>query len=751
MTSVIKSSLAGGEVSPAVAARVDLQRYQSSLKTCKNFMVMAHGGVKNRPGFEFVTEVKDSTKAVRLIPFEFNTLQTYILEFGNLYIRVIKDGEQVLEANKTITGITQANPAVVTSASHGFSNGDEVYISGVVGMTQVNGLKFIVAGATANTFQLTGINSTGYTAYSSGGTAARVFTLVTPYVEADLFDLSFVQSADVMTICHPTYAPRDLTRTGHAAWTLTAITFAPSVATPTGQATAVTGSTGTTYSYKITAVDEDTLDESLPTAAVTASAASTLNTSNYVTITWTDPGGTVGHWNVYKLKGGSYGFIGKADLATFKDDGITAETSDSPPEARNPFNATGDYPSVTGYYQQRKLFANTDNKPQTVWFSRTGNYANMSVSTPTKDDDAITASIAARQVNEIRHLVPLTDMIVLTSGGEWKISGVDKVITPSSIRIEPQGYRGATKVPPVIIGNTVLYIQRGELVRDLGYAFESDSYTGNDLSVLARHLFDGYSIADWTYALSPDSIVWAVRSDGTMLALTYMREHEVWGWHRHTTDGTFESVASVAEGDENAVYVVVRRNIGGANKRYIERLHTRVFSSVEDCFFLDCALTYDGAAADEISGLDHLNGETVSALADGNVITGLTVTNGTVTLPYNASVVHVGLPYTCEIETLNLDAGGGGETIQGKKKRISNVTVRVEESRGMWVGPDSDHLREYKQRATEAYNAPIALATGDFEIILSPSWNSNGRIVVQQNDPLPLTILSIIPEVVIGG
>jgi len=171
-------------------------------------------------------------------------------------------------------------------------------------------------------------------------------------------------------------------------------------------------------------------------------------------------------------------------------------------------------------------------------------------------------------------LVPLSDLVVLTSGGEWlMVSNDGKVITPSSIALKPQGYRGASDVPPLVIGNTILYVQsKGSIIRDLAYALESDTYTGNDLTVLSNHLFAGKQIVEWAYSQAPHSMVWAVLDDGSVAALTYMREHEVWGWSRHDTDGTFESVCSVAEGNEDATYFVVKRTINGTTKRYIERL-----------------------------------------------------------------------------------------------------------------------------------------------------------------------------------
>jgi hypothetical protein len=247
--------------------------------------------------------------------------------------------------------------------------------------------------------------------------------------------------------------------------------------------------------------------------------------------------------------------------------------------------------------------------------------------------------------------------------------------------------------------------------------------------------------------------VHAVRSDGKALALTFNRDQEVVAWTHWDTDGDYESVASVREttagGREDSVYFVVERIINGATVRYIERQHTRYFSAVEDAFFVDCGLTYDGAEATEISGLDHLEGEEVVVLADGNLIPNLTVADGKITLARAAAKVHVGLEYDADVETLNVEAPQ--DTIQGKQKKISSVTVRLEKSRGLFIGPDADNLVEMKQREFEAMGEPTGLLTGDKTIILKPDWNSNGRIFMRSVPGLPLTILAVIPDLTVGG
>jgi hypothetical protein len=301
----------------------------------------------------------------------------------------------------------------------------------------------------------------------------------------------------------------------------------------------------------------------------------------------------------------------------------------------------------------------------------------------------------------------------------------------------------------------------GGVIRDFSYDYTQDSYVGKDLTILARHLFKDREIAAWDYAQAPDSIVWVVLDDGALVSLTYMKEQDVWAWTRHESgahgDAHFEDVTVIEENGEDVPYFIVRRTINGQTKRYIERLHSRSFSGVEDAFFVDCGLTYSGAPTQTISGLSHLEGQQVVALADGNVVRNLTVTGGTVRLQNAAAKVHIGLPMTAAIETLDLDLGQvqGLGTVQGRAKTVSEVTMRVENTRGIFTGPEdgdrnSDKLVEYKQRRDEAWNEAIQLYTGDVRITPYWDWNNSGSLWVKQFDPLPMTILALMPDVTLG-
>ena len=480
-----------------------------------------------------MAEVKDSSLATRIIPFSFNTEQTYILEFGNLYMRVHKDGEQVLETgtDKAVSAITAANPPVLTTATHSYVTGQEVYISGIVGMTQLNGRNFKITVLSATTFSLqnlsgTNINASAYTAWSSGGTSSIVYTLTTVYTTAQLWEFKFAQTADEMTITHATHPVKTLTRTGHSAWTLTSDTFAPLQPAPTSGSVTPDVGASKTWLYQVTAVNDESGEESLPLSTSTTSGHATTPAN---TVAWTGGAGASVH-NVYRSDNGIYGYIGRTEDSSFYDSNIDPILTDTPPKARDPFSGAGLYPSVPGFIDQRLVFANSNTYLQRLWLSQTGNHSNMSVSSPAADDDAITVTIAARQVNEVRHLVSLGDLVVFTSGGEWLMSGVDGVITPAGIQVKPQTYYGSTQLPPITAGEVVIFMQPGQYIRDLSYKFEVDSYTGNDISILARHLFDENTIDDWAYAQVPHAQIWGVRDDGIICGLTYVREQKIYGW-----------------------------------------------------------------------------------------------------------------------------------------------------------------------------------------------------------------------------
>lgn len=675
-------SFAGGEISPEMFGRIDLSKFQTGLRLARNMEVLPHGPVRNRAGTQYVNTVKDSTKRVRLIPFSFNTQQTFALEFGDGYVRFHTNGQTL-----------EASPGVP-------------------------------------------------------------YEVVTPYTQDEVFDIHYVQSADVLTLVHQNHPPAELRRLGATNWQYTVISFSPTLPAPTGVAVTPTLTGATTYTYAVTALAPDSLDESVASAQVFTTNDLTL-VGHFNTVTWGAVAGAI-RYNVYKIRNGVLGYIGQTPGLSFVDDNIEADVSISPPNASNPFVGAGNYPGAVSYFEQRRAFAGTINKPQTVWATVSGTEKNLNQSLPVQDDDAIVFTIAAREVNTIRHLVPLTNLLLLTASAEWRVQSTDSgALTPSTISARPQSYIGSNMVQPQVVGNRIVYPRaRGGRVNELAYSFDAQGYVTNDLSLLAQHLFDGYSIVDMALPKAPYQIAWFVSSGGDLLGLTYVPEQQVAGWHHHDT-GTadkFESVCTVGEGDEDAVYVIVNRTMNGTQTRFVERLHSRRFATQADAYFVDCGATYRGAPTNTVSGLTWLEGMTVNILGDGAVYPQQVVTGGTITLdaPAMCSTITVGLPITAQMQTLPLafEAQAAG---QGRQKNVNKVWVRVVDSGAFFAGPRFDALREPKWRVSEPWNSPPALRTEQIDLDITPSWQADGSVCIQQTYPLPLTVAAMTLEVSIGG
>lgn len=721
-TRILQRSFGGGEVTPEFWGRSDDVRYQMGLATCRNFLVKPQGPVENRPGTQFVREVKDSSKATRLIPFTFSTSQTMALELGAGYLRFHTNGATLLHpAASAYNGATA------------YSVGDLVAQGGVT--------YYCIAATTGNAPP----NATYWYAQPASG----VYEIPTPYAEADLFGVKYVQSADVMTLVHVNHKPVELRRLGATTWTLVPIIFNSLLTPPTGLSATATGGTGTTYRYVVTRVGSLDSDESIASAEATCNgnlfASGAKNTVNWTAVT-----GAV--YYVYRFSGGMFGYIGRSSSGSFVDDNFAPDTSRTPPVTQTIFSAAGDYPGAVSYFEQRRVFAGTLNQPQNIWMTRSGTESNMNYSLPVRDDDSIQFRVAAREANTIRHIVPLTNLLLLTSGAEWRVTSVNSdAVTPSTIAVAPQSYIGCSDVTPCIIANNIVYAaNRGGHLREMAYSYNANGYTSGDLSLRAPHLFDERQIRDMAYAKAPYPVVWTVSSSGELIALTYIPEQQVGAWHRHDTDGAFESVAVVAEAQDDVPYFIVRRTIGGQTKRYVERLHPRPFATQADAFFVDCGLTYSGVPADTFSGLDHLEGKTVSVLGDGAVMPPQVVTGGSITLPREVSKAHIGLPITADLETLpiSFEAPGGG---QGMVKNVNQAWLRLYRSGGVFVGPNFDKLTEMKQRTNEPYGSPPSLKTDEMRITLDPAWTRSGQICLRQTDPLPLTLTSLAVEVTLGG
>ena len=758
--SVQLTNFTAGELSPRLDGRNDLSKYPSGCKTLENFIVYPHGSAARRSGTQFISEVKTSANKTRLIPFEFSTTQTYILEFGNQYIRIYKDKGQV----------------------------------------------------------------------QSGGSAVEI---ATPYLTAELFDIKFAQSADVMYIVHPNHATRKLSRTSHINWTLTTCNF-------------------TNGPFQDTNTSTTTLTPSATTGSVTITASANTFVSTDV-----DRLVRIGD-GIAKITG----FTSATEVnATTSTD--FANTNASTNFSLGAFSTTTGFPSTVTFFEQRLVFAGTINQPQTIFFSKSGDYENMdaNIGGTISDSDAIIYTIASNQVNAIRFMTATRTLIIGTAGGEFSVSGggADVAITPTNILIKKQSNHGAANLDALAVGNVTLFMQRARRkMRELAYNFDVDGYIAPDMTILAEHITEG-GITQMAYQQEPNQIIWLVRGDGELIGFTYQREQQVTAWHRHIFGGKFgeatitvtdfaniadntkivltksdgtsttfnsatsatsgkfhttssnnqtatnlktlidadsnftatvstntvtikettpqstgfltittgdttrlastdegkaicESVAVIPTDDtEYEVYIIMKRTINGSTKRYIEVLNTFDFTETDNTTFnfLDSQLDYNGSATTTISGLSHLEGQTVSILADGATHADKVVSSGSITLDRSSTKVKVGLSYTSLLQTMRIDAGARDGTSQSKTKRIYEITIRLFESVGVEVGPDLNNLERIPFRSSaNAMDQGITPFTGDKEVEFRGNYETDGFVFVRQTQPLPLTILSLYPRLV---
>jgi len=605
-TRTFSKAFSAGEVSPEMFGRIDDAKYQQGAAKMRNFIAKPQGPAQNRPGFKFVKEVKDSTKATRLLSFTFNTVQTMVIEMGNTYFRFHTQGQTL-----------QYTDGAAWNGGTNYTVGD---------IAKYSGTNYYAKTAHSNSQPP---NATNWYALP----ADMTYEIPSPYLEAELFDLHYVQSADVMTLVHPNHPPRELRRLGATKWELKLIDFGSPIAAPGGVSVAayipasasINTDTYQAHEYVVTSIAANLVDESAQ-----SSSASVQNnifvTGAKNTVTW-NAVAAADRYRVYKNQGGIYGFIGETTATTIIDDNIGPDFSVTPPIYENDFVGSGNYPGAVSYFEQRRVFAGTNNAPQNIWMTKSGTESNMSFGLPIRDDDRIEFRVAAREANTIRHIVPLTNLLMLTGSAEWRVTSVNSdAITPTSISVKPQSYVGANNAQPVIVNNSMVYAaSRGGHVRELGYNWQANGFITGDVSIRAAHLFDNFEIVDIGMAKAPLPVVWFVNNQGLLLGLTYVPEQQIGAWHQHDTDGLFESVAVVSEGADDVVYCVIKRTINGATKRYIERMGTRIYATQRDSFFVDSGSTYDGTNTDNSrtvtisGGTNYTRGESVTVTTNYNL------------------------------------------------------------------------------------------------------------------------------------
>jgi len=746
-----------GELSTLMLGRQDLTKYASGLFVCLNTIPLTQGAWTRRPGLAFLHQAKHHDKVSRVFPFQYSVTQTYTLEFGEQYIRFFTAHGILTQAGQSITGISNAATAVLSySGADTYANGDRVIVTGVAGMTQVNNREFVVTNvnAGANTFELfdtdgTAVHSTSYGAWTSGGTVAEIFQVTTAFDETDISDVRITQSADTLFIMHPDFPTQKLVRVSALSWTLSDVAF-------------------TDGPYDALNTTATTLTPSAATGSITLTASAITGINNDTGFQTTDID------RLIRIQEGSvWGYV--VITAWTSTTVVTATVLSTLTNVSAKVNwrmgiwsDTTGFPSCGTFYEDRLFLAGAATFPQRLDGSKTGVYTSFSPSSTAgtvADDNAVAFTMNADDVNAIHWLSPNEKgLLVGTSRGEWQVkaSSLNEALTPTNISAKPSTRHGSADMAPVQAARAVLFVQRANRkLRELAYVFEADGFRAPDMTLLSEHIMRP-GVTELAYQEQPQAIVWGVRSDGVLLGFTYERDQDVIAWHRHELGGqsdvdgllvpVVESVAVVPEplGTRDELYAIVKRYINGGTKRYIEYM-SKIWEegdAQEDAFHVDCGWTQiDSPASAIITGLWHLEGETVGVYADGAKLPEQTVTNGTLTLDNAAIIKTLGYLYNSDGQTLPIEAGAQDGSAQGKIKRIHRVGFWLMDTLGLKYGPDADNLTELVVRQWgDDFGVVTALFTGVVRERFEGDYDKLGQIYWRSDGPFPGTVLAVMPQ-----
>lgn len=898
MPEIVQPSFASGELTPSLHSRVDLARYYTSLRTCRNWIVRPTGGVVNRAGSVYVASAKYPARICRLIEFKFNKTQTYVLEFGHLYLRIFYRGAPVLypvghaSAGQVVEVVTIWPEGAlrfldITQSADVMTICHVGYPTQQLGRYDNHDWRLSAFANVGGPFQELNVDDTK-TVYASAYTGSVTLTASSAIFNSDMVGqmIKIEQAPDSYTLRWEVQKEIEINTVRRAEVSYyqainsgTTGTMRPS----TLEGVEADGDPGIVWQYLhsgfgivlitgytsptvVTGTVLSRLPDSVVTGGLTRGITGAVIGLEPVPPAGEDPGAPgynaritcpahgFSTGNSVTITG-VLGMVGinvtaqiiLVDVNTFELSGIygsgvyagggsavkTLLATNTYKWALESWGGDQGYPATSSYYQQRQIFGGTPARPHEVQMSRSAGFLDFGQSNPILDDDGLTFSLNSGSVGEIMHFIGLKQLVALTTEGPWIINKEQGVPVPTT---DPQGEGGASTIAPLKVGKQALYVEdKGGIIRALGYEFSSDTYEGKDLTVTADHLFKGRTVVSWAYQKVPYRCIWMVLDNGVMVGLTYLIEQEVVAWHRHDTDGAYESVCCIPEDGEDAVYVAVRRTIGGVATRYIERFASRTFATLKDAFIVDSGLTYDGRdagaaitwtlsdgeewtyqetltfttdvdyftgasdvgdvivvtdaegnrirlrimeyisadavgvlpsrtipeelrdvatvgfdlARDTFTGLGHLEGKTVSILADGNVAQPAVVTGGAVSIAQPAAVVHIGLPIIADIETLDVNAQGA--SWQDRVKNINSVSLMVQDTRGLLAGPDEDHLLETRAEISGNYDQFYQEVNGIMTINILSDWTKGGRVFVRQEDPLPATILAVIPQVAVSG
>ena len=744
-----------GEWSPLMLGRQDVEKYKAALATCLNSLPLAQGAWTRRPGMAYLHQCRHHDKLARVIPFQYSVTQTYVLEFGEEYIRFFADNGIVTYTSQSITSITKASVGVVTKIAHGYSNNHRVIFTSVTGMTELNNREFVVTNKTNDTFELydsdgVAVNTTSFTTFTAG-TMARIFEVTTAFQEDELALLRVVQSADTLYLLHPDYPSQKLVRVSATSWTLSDLDF-------------IDGP------YDALNATATTMSPSAATGTITLVASAVTGINGDQGFLSTDVGRLV------RLKEGStWGWLeiltvgSTVSVTGLVSGGSTLTNTNAKTNWRlGVWSDTTGWPRCGTFYEDRLFLAGPATYPQRLDGSKTGLYTNFAPtdsSGTVADDNAVAFTINADDVNAVQWMSAHDKGLIAGTGrGEWQLrpSALNEALTPTNISAKPATRHGSAEAAPAPAGKAILFLQRGNRkLRELAYVFEVDGLRAPDLSLLAEHITDP-SIDEIAYQEQPQPVLWGVRGDGVLLGMTYDRSIDVVAWHRHSLGGysnaghtaapVVESVACVPSADtsRDELYAVVRRYIDGGTKRYVEYSSKiwEVEDEQEDAFYVDAGWTIvNGSASTTISGVPHLDGETVGVYVDGKSHPDVTITNGSATLDVAGTVVTLGYFYNSDGETMPLEGGSQDGSSQGKIKKVGRLGLWLVDTLGLKIGMDADNLTEILVREWgDLFGSATPLFTGLVRERFEGDPDRAAQIYWRASGPFPATVLAIMPQ-----
>lgn len=750
----IQNGFDAGELSPLLLGRQDFDKYERGLFTCLNGLPFTQGPWTRRPGTAFLHAAKFKHETCRLFPFQFSTTQTYILEFGEQYIRFYTSHGILVNTSQSITSVSKANPAIVTKVAHGYFTGERLQLSVPSGMTQLNNREVTVNKINNDTFSILedevagrNVDSTNYDTFTAG-TMAKIFEVISPFLPADLPDLRITQSADTVYITHPNYIPKILVRTSALSWSLSDIVF-------------------TDGPYDVLNTTTTTMTPNAATGAITLTASSTTGINNGQGFLTTDVG------RYMRLREGStWGYLKITSFVSTTQVGATVistltNTNPKTDWRMGVWSDTTGYPTCATFYEDRLFFGGPRVFPQRFDGSNTSQYTNFSPSAldgTVGSSNAVSGTLNSDDVNAIKWMAPHDKgLLIGTTRGEWRVRATnqDDAITPTNITFKPQTRRGSASVQPVSAGDAVLFMQRGgRKLREMAHVAMLDKFKTPDMSALAEHI-TAPSITRLTYQEQPQAVVWGVRSDGALTGMSYDRDAGVVAWHRHELGGSssvdgqsipiIEDMAVVVDptGTRDELYLLVQRSIHGHTWRYIEYMSKTWESgdAQENAFYADAGWTDLTPASSVVTGLWNYEGETLNVYVDGARQPDVVITNGKATLAASGTIKTLGYFYPSDGQTMPLEGGSQDGSSQSKIKKISKLGFWLLDTLGLKYGPDADALTELIVRKFgDDFGVATDIFTGVTRERFEGEYDKLGQVYWRADGPFPANVLALMPQ-----